>query len=111
MTDIIVAVALLTGSLLTLLGTVGLVRFADLFSRMHAATKPMTLGLILVAAGAALHLPDPASRAKLLLVVVLQLLTAPVGAHLLGRAAYRSGTELGPVTVDELAQARQDPDI
>lgn len=107
----LVAAALISGSLFTLLGAVGLLRFADLFPRMHAATKPMTLGLILVAVGTAVHLPDPAIRAKLLLAVILQLLTAPSGAHLIGRAAYRSGTELGPVTVDELAQAGQDPDI
>jgi multisubunit Na+/H+ antiporter MnhG subunit len=45
------------------------------------------------------------SALALLAAVGLQLLTAPVRAHLVGRAAYRAGTELGPVTVDELADA------
>ena len=76
---------------------------------MHAATKPATLGLVLVLTGAALKVEDGGDVAKLLLMVVLQFITAPVGAHMVGRAAYRPGTELSPATsCDELARDRRD---
>lgn len=104
MTESVAAVLVVLGSALTALGAVGLHRFPDVFARMHAATKPATLGLLLILAGASLRVVDRSDAAKLLLVAVLQLVTAPVGAHMVGRAAYRSGTELGPDTVlDELA--------
>ena len=96
---------ILSGSLLALVAGIGLQRFPDVFARMHAATKPATLGLILILAGTALLIEDPGSTTKLLLVLVLQFITAPVGAHMVGRATYRAGTELSPATsVDELAR-------
>lgn len=79
-------VVLLVGSLLVLLAGVGLYRFPDVLSRMHAATKATTLGLALVMVGTGLSLRDAGSIVRVLLVVVLQLLTAPVAAHLVGRA-------------------------
>lgn len=105
--DAAVAVLLLGGVSLSLLAAVGLQQFPDVFARMHAATKPATLGLLCIVGGAALHLADPGAVAKLAIVLVLQFVTAPVGAHMVGRAAYRSGTELSPgTTVDELAGTR-----
>ena len=70
---------------------------------MHAATKPATLGLVLIVAGASIRLNDPGDTAKLLLVLVFQFITAPIGAHLVGRAAYRSVVEVTEsISVDEL---------
>ena len=92
------------GAALALIAGIGLQRFDDMFSRMHAAAKPATLGLLLVLVGATLQVPDTGDVVKLLLVVLLQFLTAPLGSHLVGRAAYRAGTELSDqVAVDELA--------
>ncbi len=109
MSDVIAAVLLLVGVALAVVGTIGLHRFPDVFARMHAATKPATLGLVLVLCGTALRVEDRGDAAKLLLVVALQFVTAPVGAHMVGRAAYRAGTELSPETsVDELAGAGTD---
>lgn len=100
---------MVVGALLAVIAGLGLQRFPDVFARMHAATKPATLGMALILGGAALLLPDPGSRAKLLLVVVLQFFTVAVGSHLVGRAAYRAGTELDPRTaVDELADVDTD---
>lgn len=96
--QIVAAILLLFGSLLTLLAAVGLFRFPDLFTRMHAATKPATLALLLILAGTALVMPQTNTVAKLVLVIMLQFITAPVGAHLIGRAAFRSGAELVPGT-------------
>ncbi len=107
--DVIVAsVLVIAGVGLSLVAGLGLQRFPDVFARMHAATKPATLGLVLVLAAAAVRVDDPGDVAKLLLVVALQFLTAPVAAHMIGRAAYRAGTELSPTTTtDELAAARR----
>lgn len=109
--DVITSVLLLTAVTFVLLACVGLYRFDDVFSRIHAATKSITLGVILVAAGAALQLRDPGDTAKLAVAAVLQMISAPVTAHIIGRAAYWTGTELSPETVvDQLADADLDPE-
>jgi multicomponent Na+:H+ antiporter subunit G len=93
--------AALVGSALVFLAAVGALRFSDLYSRMHAATKASTLGLLLVAVSATLVLD--AGRAKVALAVVLIFVTAPVAAHLVGRAAYQAeGIELRIDSADEL---------
>lgn len=84
--EVVSAVLLLAGGVLAAAAGLGLVRFPDVLSRMHAATKPATLGLVLVAAGASLRLRDLPDLTEVVLIVALQFLTAPVGAHLLGRA-------------------------
>lgn len=104
MIDVLAGTLMTIGALLALIAGIGLQRFPDVFARMHAATKPATLGLALVLIGAALRMPDTGAVAKLLLVVILQFITAPLGSHLVGRATYRAGTELSDATaVDELA--------
>jgi multicomponent Na+:H+ antiporter subunit G len=101
--DVVSSFLLLTGVALAVLAGLGLVRFPDVFSRMHAATKPATLGLLLVMLGAALRQDSGSNATKLLLVAAFQFLTAPVAAHMIGRAAYRSGTgDLKGLVVDEL---------
>lgn len=87
--DVLSAVLVLAGVVLALLAGVGLVRFDDVLARMHAATKPATLGLLLLAIGTGLQLPWHYAG-LLVLVVVFQLISAPVAAHLVGRAAYRT---------------------
>lgn len=104
--DVVGSVLLLAGVSLTVIAGVGLVRFPDVFSRMHAATKPATLGLLLVCVGAALVMDDGSDRAKLLLVASFQFVTAPVAAHMVGRAAYGAGVgALNDLTVDDLKAA------
>ena len=109
MIAVVAGTMMMVGAALAVVAGLGLHRFPDVFARMHAATKPATLGLALVLGGAALLIDDVGSTAKLLLVIVLQFLTAPVGSHLVGRAAYRAGTELAEgTTVDELAGVELD---
>lgn len=104
--DVAGGVLLLAGAFLTLVAAIGLLRFPDLLTRMHSATKPQVLGLLLVVAGLALRLRDPSSTAILGLVAVFQMVTAPVASHMAGRASYRGGqvrTDL--LVVDELSEA------
>lgn len=99
-----------TASLFVLLAAVGLHRFDDVFSRIHAATKSVTFGVVLMAIGASFHMAHATDVVKLLLAAGFQLISAPVGSHILARAAYRAGGELSPLTaVDELAQGDQGP--
>jgi multicomponent Na+:H+ antiporter subunit G len=101
--DVASAVLVIAGCSLALLAAIGLVRLPDVFARMHAATKPATLGLVLVALGALLQLSDADDLTMMVLVVVLQFLTAPTGAHLVGRAAYHANARRAQMVVDDLA--------
>lgn len=104
--DLVGAMFLLLGATLAFVGAVGLVRLPDLFSRMHAATKPQTLGLLFVLVGLALTIRSWASVATLLIVLGAQALTAPVAAHMIGRSGYRSGVgEDELLHHDELGEA------
>lgn len=100
--DVIAAVLILVGAGLSLVAGVGLLRLPDVLARMHAQTKPAVLGLLLVLAGVGLHLRSAGLGASLALVAAFQLLTAPVGAHMIGRAAYRAGdADRGALVLDE----------
>lgn len=87
--DVVSAALLLGGALLALLGALGVVRLRDPLVAMHAATKPATLGVVLTGLGAIMQLSDAGSISKVVVVVVVQLATVPVGAHMLGRAMDR----------------------
>jgi multicomponent Na+:H+ antiporter subunit G len=101
--DVVSAALMLVGALSCLLGAIGLVRFPDLAARLQAATKPQTLGLSLVLLGTSLRV-ELASAVTLVLVVLFQVITAPVISQLVGRAAYRSGAiPQENLVVDELA--------
>ena len=78
----------LAGALLTLLAGVGVVRFPDVFTRMHALTKAATLGFLLVLLGAATALRDPNAVTSLVLAGLLQMVTLPVGSNLLAQSTY-----------------------
>jgi multicomponent Na+:H+ antiporter subunit G len=88
--DVVAAVLLLSGVALALLSGIGMLRFPDVLTRMHAQTKPAVLGLLLVLAGTATATRDLGLSGTLLLVAAFQVITAPVGAHMLGRAAHRA---------------------
>jgi multicomponent Na+:H+ antiporter subunit G len=102
--DIAGALLLLLGALLCFAAAVGLLRFPDVLSRMHSATKPQTLGLLLLVAGVALEVREVKVLGLLFLAAVLQLLTAPVSAHMVGRTAYRTHqVDDSTLIADELA--------
>jgi multicomponent Na+:H+ antiporter subunit G len=102
--DTVAAALLIVAALLTLAAAIGLVRFPDPLSRLHAATKPQILGLLLVVIALALSARSWTVLLLLVPVVVFQLLTAPISAHMVGRAGYRNGDfDPDALLVDELA--------
>jgi multicomponent Na+:H+ antiporter subunit G len=102
---VIAAVFILTGSTLAMTAAIGIVRFPDTLSRMHAATKPQVVGLILVLTGAVIQLRGNVDIWMLVLVGLFTLLTAPVIAHMVGRVAYREqrGRD-GLLMINEMAE-------
>ena len=107
--DVVASICLIGGALLALAAGVGVLRFPDLLSRMHAGTKPQVLGLILVLIGLSLRLRSGAAVWALILVALFQMLTAPVAAHLVGRAGYRTGkVRRDLLVVDELTEAQDE---
>ena len=84
--DVLSAVLMLSGSLLAVVSSIGIHRLGSTRARMHATTKPATLGVLLCAIGAVLQFADISDIAKVMVVVILQLVGAPIGAHMLGRA-------------------------
>jgi multicomponent Na+:H+ antiporter subunit G len=99
MSNLAAGIIAITGSTLVALAGLGVVRFPDLLARMHAATKAPTLGFLLVATAAALTVED--SGGKLLLAVALILVTAPVAAHLVARAAHGDASRRIRFDVDD----------
>jgi len=86
--DALAAVAVVGGALLAALGGIGLLRFPDVFTRMHAATKAATVGVISTTAAATAEVGAVSGALVLLLVVALLFLSGPLGMSLLARAAY-----------------------
>lgn len=112
--EVAVVVLILVGALLCLSAAVGLLHFRDVPSRLHAATKPQVLGLLLICIAIAL---SQRSLGGILLglvlvapIVLMQFATAPLSAHIVGRQAYRNGSiDQQHLVVDELAESKQTP--
>jgi multicomponent Na+:H+ antiporter subunit G len=101
--EILAAACLVVGSLMSLAAAIGMLRFPDLLSRMHAATKPQVFGLFLLLMGLALQLRSWAAVPVLILAWLFQLLTVPVSAHMVGRAGYRTKhLRKDTLSIDEL---------
>ena len=88
--DVLVAVPLLLGTFLVVVTCVGLLRFPDVYCRMHAAGKAGTLGVSFLILGAVVYFAQQGvgTPARGLLAIVFQFLTTPAATHLLARAAY-----------------------
>lgn len=89
--QIIVGILLCAGTLFILIASVGIVRMPDLYTRMHAATKAGTVGVASLLLALVLAIPDTTVISRTLGTMLFIFLTAPVGAHLLGKAMRQSG--------------------
>jgi multicomponent Na+:H+ antiporter subunit G len=87
--DIVTGLLILGGSMLALTAAIGVVRFPDTMTRMHAATKPQVLGLLLVLGGAAIRLRGNIDVGMVILTGLFTVITAPVVANRVGQLAYR----------------------
>jgi multicomponent K+:H+ antiporter subunit G len=107
--EVLLAVAVVIGSLFTWLGSFGLLRLKDFYSRLHSPTKATTLGVgsLLVASAVYFSFDGDGGSVHELLVAVFLFITAPVSAHLMAKAALhlRSGTR-GPLPREDLLEGR-----
>lgn len=103
MNDIIVMIIISLGTLFILLAAVGILRMPDLFLRISVTTKAATLGVGLVLIGIALHFLETSITTHVIAIIVFLFLTAPIGAHLIGRASYFVGVPMWKKTrIDDL---------
>lgn len=110
MIDLIAGVLLLIGAGFSLIAGIGLIRLPDVYVRMHAATKAGTLGAGLVLVALALHGQQLEVTARAVTGVLFLLFTAPIAAHLLGRAGYLSGAPLWSKTRFDDLEDKYDAD-
>ena len=106
MRDILIALLLFGGTFFALVAAIGVVRMPDIYMRLSAASKASTLGTTFILTAVAIFFGTTAVSGKAVAIIAFTLLTAPVAAHMLGRAAYFSGEPLWDKSVrDELNEA------
>lgn len=99
--EIFVMAIMATGAFLMLLAGIGILRMPDLFLRMSSTAKAGTLGAGLILFGAALYFDNFSIYSRAIATIIFLLLTAPVAAHMIGRAAYFVGVPLWSGTVQD----------
>lgn len=90
MTETIVALLALAGGGFTFIAGLGVVNLPDILNRMHASTKAGTLGSALTLAGTAVYFAEGSVIARVVAIILFLLMTAPIAAHMIGRAAFRA---------------------
>ncbi len=110
MAQILSAILMLIGAGFMLIAAIGVARLPDVFMRMHASTKSATLGVGCLMLGAALYFGDFAIAARAIAVVIFFFVTAPVAAHMLGRAAYLADVPLWDKTLSDDLHGKYDLD-
>jgi multicomponent Na+:H+ antiporter subunit G len=106
----IVGILAVAGAFFCLVAALGVVRLPDALTRMHASSKAGTLGCGLVLLAVAIFFPGLDVVARVVAAILFLLLTTPVAAHMIGRAAYASGESPAAGTVqDDLANGPDNP--
>lgn len=109
MIEITAALFLLSGSIFMLIAAVGALRLPDFYMRVHAITKAGTLGVGLILIGIAVFFNDLSVTTRTIAVFAFVLFTAPVAAHMIGRAGYLDRVPLWEGTlVDQLQEHYDD---
>ncbi len=98
------------GLFFTFAMTVGMLRFPDAYTRLHAGTKGLTIGAGLLLVGVAVRAPSVAFGLRAVLVAVFLLVTNPIAIHAIARANYRSARARRHMLVDEYAESLEAPD-
>lgn len=94
MSDILIYILCSFGAIFILLAGIGIVRMPDLYLRISVTTKAATLGIGLILFAAAVYFKDSSITTRVLAIILFMFLTAPVGAHLIGRSSYFTGIKL-----------------
>ncbi|MBD1423560.1 monovalent cation/H(+) antiporter subunit G [Sphingobacterium chuzhouense] len=104
MIEIVLAILSTVGALSILFASIGILRMPDFYLRLSVTVKASTLGVGLLLICAAIMFPDVSVTTKAIAIIFFLIITAPIGAHMIGRAAYFTGTPLWKGTIiDELA--------
>lgn len=101
--EIIGVLLIFIGSILSVISAIGIIRFPDIYSRAHAATKTTTLAVLLILFGSFLYfwLSELFISVRLLLGILFVFLTAPVSGHLILRASYRAKVRMTEATIED----------
>lgn len=101
--ELVGALIILFGSIISVVSAIGIIRFYDVYSRAHAATKTTTLAVLITLIGAFIFiwLGEGYVSIRLMLGIVFVFITAPVSGHLVLRAAYRSQTKMAEETAED----------
>lgn len=108
--NIIIAILILLGALLSLIASIGVLRLPDVYTRSHAASKSATLGVMCILLGACLYFfqAEQIFNSRLILAIAFIFLTSPVAGQLIIRSAYNSKIPMADVTIrDDLKQAKE----
>ena len=108
--EIITSFFLIVGAFFTFLSAIGVIRLRDVYSRVHAAGKSSTFGMIFLMIATFIYfIPEGIFNVKILLAILFVFMTAPLGALLINRSAYRSGVSMEKNTVqDDLKEVYKD---
>lgn len=109
MAEIIMAALILLGGFFCFVAGLGVLRLPDVLIRMHASTKAGTLGSGLILGAVAIYFADTATITRAVVAILFLLITAPVAAHMIGRAAYRSGVPLWRTRIEPEAERKLKP--
>ncbi|WP_042149874.1 Na+/H+ antiporter subunit G [Paucisalibacillus sp. EB02] len=101
--EVIAGVFILLGTIISLISAIGLVRLPDVYTRSHAASKSSTVGVLFILIGTLLYflISEGYFSIRLILGIIFVFLTAPVGAHVISRAAYRANVPLTKSSVED----------
>lgn len=108
MIEIVSSVVIIIGVLFVVIGAVGLLRLPDFYIRISAITKAATVGVACIMIGVALYYNQMSMAFKAFAVIMFLLITSPIAAHIIGRAAYNEGVPLWKKTeINELEEYRK----
>lgn len=101
--EIIAAILIFAGGILSILSAVGLMRFPDVYTRNHAGTKSTTLAVLVTLTGVFMYfwVVDGLISVRVFLGILFVFITAPTAGHIIVRAAYRSGVKVSDSTVED----------
>ena len=108
MTDWIIIILSSLGTLIILIAAVGFLRMPDIYLRISVATKASTMGVGLILVGAAMYFNELGITSRVIAIIIFLLLTAPVGAHMIGRASYFTGVKIWRRTIIDDLKGKYD---